>query len=673
MLLSQKSNSKKPLKIKKSAHYDIPPLVRKNALVTDRTTDLNFLPFVNETKINRDHQKSLEELEKKNEMQIIDDISLSSDMNKLPLNSDDSKSSRDINYNSDSSKNSSQNTDIEEVKLKTIGTMRNRIPSIKKNPRENSENSENSIRRNGNGNLNTPYEKKNTSRSSKSDSGPPFEKILKNPKQFEETEETKRGKCREIFEKLMKLKKEKGIELSKPFSIDSNLTEMEEEYAYHYRQLRQANKTRLYKNMIKNGMTLLELANDHFDPFGFRAPGLTDNINEKLDEHDDIFDEIYHKYNRPSPNGSGGDGSGILPSSWPPEFRLMIHIIGGCGMYYLSTKLLEKGSLSSAIEGDKNIISEFSNEIKKNTNDNDGKETKEELLERLRKRSSTPAVPSTVEPEINTNQPIIVSLREQMERINKEREIEKKIFIDEINKITKMYEAKIAQVSIMKDKVEVDLRNAHNSIAAKHNNDTDNDYSDRHGRSRSRNRNRNRNRSDSNGNSDVNSNSDSYSQNNKSDTKKKNSPTKKDTRSTPLSSLVYDSIDNIIGTGTPENKRANQSMIVDKLLSDALTNSDIFKATDPKVKFAPTVTNYSPKNNIGIGNVPLKKNIGYSEIDDTLESFEKDFDQDIDFSDHTVTSQTQSQTGKNGSATKRRSAGQSAKKSLNGKNNLTII
>jgi hypothetical protein len=78
-----------------------------------------------------------------------------------------------------------------------------------------------------------------------------------------------------------------------------------------------------------------EWLNGRFDPFDVKLDGWSESIHEGIGEYDDVFEELYEKY-----QGSG---------SMSPEIRLAFMVAGSAFMYHLQNSMF-KSSIPSAEE-----------------------------------------------------------------------------------------------------------------------------------------------------------------------------------------------------------------------------------------------------------------------------------------------------------------------------------
>ena len=99
----------------------------------------------------------------------------------------------------------------------------------------------------------------------------------------------------EVLRKLEKLE-EKGITLSKKYTMESDLLEMQGEYENLVAERERQNSVKFQGKMLTTMITGLEFLNSKFDPFDVKLDGWSEQINENLDDYDEIFAELHEKY-----------------------------------------------------------------------------------------------------------------------------------------------------------------------------------------------------------------------------------------------------------------------------------------------------------------------------------------------------------------------------------------
>jgi hypothetical protein len=140
---------------------------------------------------------------------------------------------------------------------------------------------------------------------------------------------TKEEMLREKFKYLRKLEalEKKGVELSKKYTMDSSLTEMQGEYETIMDEKSKQNSVKFQGNMMMAIVNGLEFLNNKFDPFDIKLDGWSDQINENLGDYDDIFGELHEKYKS--------------KATMAPELKLLFQLGGSAMMVHMSNTLFK--------------------------------------------------------------------------------------------------------------------------------------------------------------------------------------------------------------------------------------------------------------------------------------------------------------------------------------------
>jgi hypothetical protein len=139
----------------------------------------------------------------------------------------------------------------------------------------------------------------------------------------------------ELLRRLCEIKA-KGYALTKEYDFNSSIEEMEYEYALLKSFADKRNGTKLYKNILLNGISLIEYLNDKYDPFEFQLKGWSEHMSFEIDSYEDIIEELYEKYK-------------TTGKSAPPELRLILLILAsGAAFHFSKTQLASIPGVSSA-------------------------------------------------------------------------------------------------------------------------------------------------------------------------------------------------------------------------------------------------------------------------------------------------------------------------------------
>jgi len=134
---------------------------------------------------------------------------------------------------------------------------------------------------------------------------------------------------REKFKILRKLEalEKKGIELTKKYSMDSSLAEMQGEYETIMDEKSKQNSVKFQGNMLMAAINGIEFLNGRFDPFDIKLDGWSEQINENITDYDDIFGELHEKYKS--------------RASMAPELKLLFQLGGSAMMVHMTNSLFK--------------------------------------------------------------------------------------------------------------------------------------------------------------------------------------------------------------------------------------------------------------------------------------------------------------------------------------------
>jgi Family of unknown function (DUF5767) len=137
---------------------------------------------------------------------------------------------------------------------------------------------------------------------------------------------------REKFKFLRKLEtlESKGVNLTKKYSMDSPLAEMQGEYEMIMEEKAKLNSIKFQGNMLMACINGIEFLNNRFDPFDIKLDGWSEQVNENMTDYDEIFGELYDKYKS--------------RASMAPELKLLFQL-GGSGMMIHMTNTMFKSAM----------------------------------------------------------------------------------------------------------------------------------------------------------------------------------------------------------------------------------------------------------------------------------------------------------------------------------------
>jgi hypothetical protein len=140
---------------------------------------------------------------------------------------------------------------------------------------------------------------------------------------------TKEELLREKFKYLRKLEEleNKGVKLSKKYSMESSLQEMQGEYEMIISEKEKSNSIKFQGKMLMACITGIEFLNNKFDPFDIKLDGWGEQINENINDYDEIFAELHEKYKS--------------KSKMAPELKLLFQLSSSAIMVHMTNTLFK--------------------------------------------------------------------------------------------------------------------------------------------------------------------------------------------------------------------------------------------------------------------------------------------------------------------------------------------
>ena len=140
---------------------------------------------------------------------------------------------------------------------------------------------------------------------------------------------TKEEMLRQKFEVLRKLEdlEKKGAKLSKRYSMESSLAEMQGEYETLIAEREKKNSVQFQGKMLLAAITGLEFLNNKVDPFDLKLDGWSEQVNENIEDYDEIFSELHEKYKS--------------KSKMAPELKLLFQLGGSAIMLHMTNSMFK--------------------------------------------------------------------------------------------------------------------------------------------------------------------------------------------------------------------------------------------------------------------------------------------------------------------------------------------
>jgi hypothetical protein len=156
---------------------------------------------------------------------------------------------------------------------------------------------------------------------------------------------------REKFKYLRKLEtlESKGINLTKKYTMESPLAEMQGEYDMIMDEKKKQNSIKFQGNMLMACINGIEFLNNRFDPFDIKLDGWSDQINENMSDYDEIFGELFEKYKSRASMG--------------PELKLLFQLGGSAMMIHMSNTMFKSAmpGMDDILRQNPDLMRQFQN------------------------------------------------------------------------------------------------------------------------------------------------------------------------------------------------------------------------------------------------------------------------------------------------------------------------
>jgi hypothetical protein len=136
-----------------------------------------------------------------------------------------------------------------------------------------------------------------------------------------------RKKKIDLINKLNRLEG-KGYTLSKHFSMDNTLEEIQLEYDRLVDAKNLEASIRFQRQCLMGVVTGAEFLNSKFNPFDWQLDGWSESVHENVEDYDEVFEELYDKY-----KGKG---------NMPPEAKLLMTLVGSGFMFHMSNSFFRQ-------------------------------------------------------------------------------------------------------------------------------------------------------------------------------------------------------------------------------------------------------------------------------------------------------------------------------------------
>ena len=131
---------------------------------------------------------------------------------------------------------------------------------------------------------------------------------------------------RELLVKLLALEN-KGVELTKKFSLKSKYEDIEFEYETQKKVLETEAGVKFQQKALMAFVTGLEFMNNKFDPVGAKLDGWSESVMDSIGDYDTVFRKLYEKYS--------------TKSELPPELELLMTLVASGFMFHLTSSFFK--------------------------------------------------------------------------------------------------------------------------------------------------------------------------------------------------------------------------------------------------------------------------------------------------------------------------------------------
>ena len=139
---------------------------------------------------------------------------------------------------------------------------------------------------------------------------------------FEEIQKEKQ----ELLFKLKRLEKS-GLRSSRQYTMDSKISDIRDEFRTLKKQKELEKSIKFSREMLMACVGGIEYLNGKFDPLDVKLEGWSESVMENIDNYDEVFEELYDKYNE--------------KVDIAPEIRLIMMVGGSAFMYHLTNSLFK--------------------------------------------------------------------------------------------------------------------------------------------------------------------------------------------------------------------------------------------------------------------------------------------------------------------------------------------
>jgi hypothetical protein len=184
------------------------------------------------------------------------------------------------------------------------------------------------------------------------------------------TEREIRFRKMELLAILAGIKKRR--ELSKSYSMSSEIADMEDEVRFHTELEQKQVAVEFSKDGLLKICQFMEVMNGTFDPFGLQLKGWHGQMKANIDNYDGVFGELFEKYKH-------------YVGKVEPEYKLMYMVFGSAASFHYSKQFVEQYGLEKLVDKNPELLQKIQANIASTLEKNIGKKEEPKATQQMPK------------------------------------------------------------------------------------------------------------------------------------------------------------------------------------------------------------------------------------------------------------------------------------------------
>lgn len=135
---------------------------------------------------------------------------------------------------------------------------------------------------------------------------------------------------------------QRGVQISKEYTLADDYFTMKYEYMLHSNIRAKKNFENWGSSILLNCVYGIEILNEKYDPFSLKLTGWAEQINGDINNVNEVFGEIYEKYNKPG-------------KSMSPELKLFFMVIGAGVKFHITNTMGTSNNAANNIRKQQDI------------------------------------------------------------------------------------------------------------------------------------------------------------------------------------------------------------------------------------------------------------------------------------------------------------------------------